>query len=279
MSHDDTIPTAAAPTETIDGTRVAFILSAGRTGTTFLGKVLPPLLPDVAFLQEPPGSRRLFMVSNALSAAGPDGLPVRWYRRLCRQRLDALGPGRKLVEINPFLVPIAHHLPTVVAPLDAVHMVRHPFGWIESMATFKAYGWRRRLVEHIPFALTRHRAADRWGDLSDLERWAWRWRLAVETNGAACAAARTTALVRYEDLFSPDIAVRQKTLDTILGIVAPGQHVDAARIAWDNSVNPAPTRSEAGAASWPSDIRRRVADIVGPLARAHGYDGEESWRE
>jgi hypothetical protein len=259
-------------TTPLDGNRISFILSAGRTGTSFLAAVCPALVPGRAFLQEAPPARRIFMLSNA-AAAGL--VPADWAERLFlrdRARRLARAAG-EIVEINPFLVPLAPRLAELVRPLRIVHMVRDPRSWIHSMANFKAAGWRRPLIDWVPFAQTVHPAArPEWRRLDPIRRYAWRWRLANEQIEAAREGAAHYALVRYEDLFGGDWAARCAALRRVLGLWHAKDRCDAAVIPWETAVNASRERELAAWERWPAAARRDAAAIVAPLMPRYGYD-------
>lgn len=257
----------------LDGSRISFILSAGRTGTTFLASVCPALTPDLVYVQEPPRSRTTFMLANAATAGliARDRAEGLFMRR--RTRLLAGDARSSYVEINPFLAPLAPRLPDLVDPLRVVHMVRDPRSWVPSMANFKAWGWRRTVIDWVPFAQTVHPAARAtWGRLDDIRRYAWRWRLANEQIAACAERCRDYVVVRYEDLFSGNPASRSRALGSILSTLRADARFDDAAVPWDTTVNPSTKLELEAWERWSDDDRRDVAAIVEPLMARFGYE-------
>jgi len=260
----------------LDGDRISFILSAGRTGTTFLASICPALTPNRQYLQEPPWSRSIFMLSNAASCGW---VSPRWAERLFvhdrARRLTANGTSSEIVEINPFLTPLAPRLPDLVHSARIVHMVRDPRSWVPSMANFKAWGWRRAIIDWVPFAQTVHPAArSYWRRLDTIRRYAWRWRLANEQIEACCDRCRHYVMVRYEDLFSNDRATRSQALKSILITLRAEDQIDDSGIPWDTAANPSIQRELDAWESWSAEAKREVADIVAPQMHRYGYDIE-----
>lgn len=263
----------------LDGKRLQFILSAGRTGTTFLAHVAPVLFPTVTIRQEPPGSRPLFV---ALNAATVGVFGQGWLEQLyfaARRRWLIRGrPDERFVEINPFIVPLASKLGEMVRPLRVVHMVRDPRDWIQSMGSFKAFGWRRHAVDYVPFAQSIHPSVSRtWLRLDPIQRLGWRWRLANEQIDACRAACERYELVRYEDLFSPDPATRVAAVRTILNVVAPETSPDLSAVPWGETINPAGRETVPAWQRWSEPVKASVAAIVGVQMKRYGYEGGPEW--
>lgn len=260
----------------LDGSRISFILSAGRTGTSFLAFVCPVLTPHRQYVQEPPWSRSIFMLSNAASAGW---VSPHWAERLFvhnrARRLAAIGTPFEMVEINPFLAPLTPRIPDLVLSSRIVHMVRDPRSWIASMANFKAWGWRRAAIDWVPFTQTVHPAArSYWRQLDTIRRYAWRWRLANEQIEASRGRCHHYVMVRYEDLFSIDRTTRSQALKSILTTLGAEHEIDDSAIPWDTVVNPSIEHELDSWESWSADAKREVADIVALLMRRFGYDTE-----
>lgn len=257
----------------IDGERLRFVLSAGRTGTTFLREFLKARggALDVAF--EPPTSRRCWVLWNAEQAGlAPRGLASRIVIR--RRRADALGvaPGRVRLEINSFMSPFVGDLCEHTDALGLVHMVRHPFTWIPSMGNFKAAYWRRHVIDHVPFTHQVHPLARaEWRRLHEVVRLAWRWRLANEGLGVAETASAIYLRVRYEDFVSRDEAVRDDTLAAMLSVVDPAFDGRAPQPDRRERLNARPAGEVPDWRDWDAGLAAEVREICAPLMARYGY--------
>jgi len=263
----------------LDGNRLSYVLSAGRTGTTFLAHVLPGIAPSLAIRQEPPGSRPLFMLMNAALA----GLaPMRWSERIYladrRRWLRRLPSGQRIAEISPFILSLAPRFGELVRPLRVVHMVRDPRDWIQSMGNFKAWGWKRHVIDYVPFARPVHPDARRqWLGLDSHSKHAWWWRMANEQIEACRAACESYALIRYEDLFSSDATLRERMLRQVVAVLDPGAAPDLSSVPWNLAVNPGGRGTFSGWRGWSDQAKANVAAILAGSMARYGYGGEPEW--
>lgn len=221
-----------------------FVLSAGRTGTVFLEKLLSVYAPHLKAEHEPSPTREQMMLANLRNDFGIGKRVLRWWFKRSREaRLRAAnGP---YVELNPFLCAMTDLLCDGDRPTRIVHITRAPESWARSMTVFKASSKFRLIIDYVPFAkpYPSPRPAG-WRNWSfyrrNLARWAWcNARIRALQNRADYYVH-----IRYEDLFSADAAIRQdcvmKVFDT-LGLERPE------RIDWstfDVRVNPAPPSSD-----------------------------------
>ncbi len=258
----------------LDGQKLRFILSAGRTGTVFLSRALAKLYPQHEVVHEPPSSRRMFMLWNAEAAGlAPAGSARRLFVQNRRRVLAANG-SRLRIEINPFLHPLAPELHELVDPLYVVHLVRDARDWIRSMANFGAAGWRRHLIEYTPFARTIHPAAKRgWSGLDTFSRFAWRWQLANEQLLSLAEHTDYYCRIRYEDLFSADESAAGISLRQLVSGLQIEETDRMADICWTQRANPGRHGKIDDWREWPEEVRDRVMDICGPLMKEFGYAG------
>src|SRR6056297_795110 len=146
-----------------------YVLSAGRTGTMFLERLVQTYCEGVTVKHEPSPSRRLLLLGNLRNDTGLlSGVVGRMAARHRVRRHDGPNP---FIEINPFLCPVTDLLPQPGRPLRVVHMVRAPGDWARSIVTFKASDRYRALVDWVPFA--KPYPAPRpegWGGLSEFEQ-------------------------------------------------------------------------------------------------------------
>lgn len=213
------------------------------------------------------------MLWNA-EAAGwvPAGTARRVFTGNRRRVLRGLADGRIRIEINPFLHPLAPELHEIVDPTHIVHLVRDARDWITSMANFGAAGWRRHVIDFVPFARTIPPGAlDHWRSLDTITRFAWRWRLANEQLLASAEHAGHYCLVRYEDLFSADRSQARAALLRLLAAMPPGDAGAPFDANWTQRVNPSPGGKIGPWRQWPRDTQETVMEICGPLLESFGY--------
>lgn len=262
----------------LDGQRLRFILSAGRTGTVFLSKFLAGMYPQHRIVHEPPSSRRIFMLANAEAAGrAPQGIALRLFTANRARALKRLPDQSILLEINPFLYPLADRMEQVIEPLHVVHLVRDARDWIRSMANFGAASWRRYLIDYVPFARAIHPAARReWRSLDTISQFAWRWRLANEQLLACGRNAAQYTLIRYEDLFSGDRSHANRSVLRLLSILPPQHGSESPAVPWETRVNPGREGKIEPWQHWPRETSDRVTEICGSLQKQFGYiDADE----
>jgi hypothetical protein len=242
-----------------------YILSAGRTGTVFLERLLAQYAPDCVAEHEPTPTREQMMLANLRNDWGlGDGLLRRWFDGArARRRARAAGP---YVEINPFLCAMTDLLPRAGHPLRIVHVTREPDSWARSMTVFKASAKFRWFIDYVPFAkpfpAPRPQGWARWsGYERNLARWVWCNQRICSLKGQA----ESYTHIRYEDLFAADQAVRQCAVDKVfdgLGLDRP------AAIDWSlfaTKANPAPVSTRRFAP-------KVSTEFLKPLARDLGYE-------
>jgi hypothetical protein len=247
-----------------------FVLSAGRTGTVFLTRTLPARIPALHAVHEPPGARSLLMAGNLRALTGRGGA---WLAHDLAHgltsRMARCPDGHRYVEINPMLCPLTDLLADLVSPLHVVHLVRHPVSWTRSIRAFKASGWRRHLIDAVPFAnpAPAPRPAG-WLGFDPVQQALWRWRACNEAIEAIAPRCAAFTQLRYEDLFLAPTATREATLRRLidaLGVPAPD---DLAPLLEAPRANRAP---EAEPLSVPA---LAVERITGPLLERYGYEAD-----
>jgi hypothetical protein len=186
-----------------------------------------------------------------------------------QRRINSLGGLQASIEINPLLCPLTDVVGQLVAPLRVVHLVRHPVSWADSIIRFGASGWRKHVIDIVPFAkpYPPKRPAD-WHRLDDFEKALWRWRYCNEQILKLKDPAAAFTTVRYENLFAADTAVRSNALSALLG----GLGLESAGpYDWfdiDIRANSSGTGSQEGSAV----AREKIEAICGALMRKFGYD-------
>ncbi len=248
--------------------RVCFVLSAGRTGTVFLSRLLKQLLPGSLTLHEPFPARYEMVLANLRNGTGLGGGLLRWlFRRARQRRLKTLGRHRSYIELNPLLCPLTDLLPELEIPLHVVHLVREPASWARSIVSFGASKHYRAIIDFLPFAKPYPvPRPDGWAALDELERALWRWRFCNEQILALRPRCESYTIVRYEDLFSADPAQRQAALRDLFSQLPVTLEANLSIVDTSTRVNPAP-RSPA-----PGDISdAALRAICGDLMATLGY--------
>lgn len=243
------------------------VLSAGRTGTVFLTRTLPAHVGGLHVVHEPPGSRTTLVLGNLRAWSGWGG---GWLRDRIAAGIDArrrdLPPGTAYVEINPMLCPAADLLPDAVGPLRLVHLVRHPVGWVRSIRAFKASGWRRHLVDHLPFVSpSPWPRPEGFSEFDQVALALWRWRVCNERIEALAPRAERYLRLTYEELFTAERPVRIAALEQLLELLDRPMPADPTPLLEASVANPAPAGGRV-------DVDPELAErVCGPLLRRYGY--------
>ena len=248
------------------------ILSAGRTGTTYLAQLLEALYEEAAVLQEPIPSRSIYMLLNAADYGWPTRRMAFELYQLSRRLWSSQTRASKIIEINPFISGLAPQLVPSQSGKKVLHIVRHPYSWISSMMVFKGYSWRAFVTPFLPFVYgkpTMHQSS--WRALSTPEKFAWRW---IDVNQNIMATADAGFLykrVKYEDLFgNPEsryIAITE--ILKYFGLNTNG--ISEYLLQQSKKVNSAPADTLNKWDDWDKSILNKVEKIVAPLVERLDY--------
>jgi hypothetical protein len=256
-----------------------FILSTGRTGTTFLNDLLLHYYPELGCFQEPCYGNWLFNIYSNLYVLG-------WMKErtlsfakqhflYTRNKLVQNLSGNQYIEINPSLYGLGKMLKEVSGEIKILHMVRHPFTYIPSMLNFRPSAWRAHLVDLPLWNLNVSKALPekkiQWHGLSRIEKKAWNWVYVNQTIQCYKNISKKFLVVRYEDLFSQDDAIREKTFTEIvhfLGLPMPAAF-DVSR--FNHRVNPSQRNDIPPWSRWDEKTLASVCDICGDLMSDYAY--------
>lgn len=189
--------------------KVIVILSSGRTGTTALARIFDQAYESVCGKHEPKPSRRLRREGFAYLAG----------RRSLEQMVESLTRARTrlcaeidepiYVESNPYLLGYMEVLDSVFGQPQVIHVTRDPRTLIPSALNFGVQrGLKRFFSTFVPHWMVKpeemHSSPERtWSQMSEVERFAWYWRIANEHLDRATAIyGDRYRRVRYEDLFN-----------------------------------------------------------------------------
>jgi len=252
------------------------VLSTGRTGSTLLREHLRRLALPLEIAFEPPPSRSAYLLRNAAAAGAlPRALAHRHFLRAMRSAWAATPPGRLRIEMHAYLAPMVTELAAQYEPLRIAHLVRHPLTWIPSIANFKAAGWRRSLVDLVPYARQVHPAARRrWPRLEESERNAWRWRYTNECILALAEQAQAYALVRCEDLLSGDDELAGLALGHVLAPLLEPLTPPGGALPRERRLNASHGGGTPPWQRWPRSLRASVLAICAPVMPLLGYEDE-----
>lgn len=241
-----------------------YILSAGRTGTVFLEKLLATYAPGTVTEHEPKPTREQMMMANMRNDWGlrANGLK-RWFNAARNRREQRA--GGQYIEINPFLCAMTDLLPDPARPIRVVHITRDPSSWARSMTVFKASTKFRLIIDYIPFAKPYPSPRpEGWASWSFYERNLARWSWCNAQIAKLKIEAQAYTHLRYEDLFSADIATKEAAVMQVFDTLDLPRPDAIDWALFDTKANPAPpssTEFDAQAAS----------RICGHLAREMGY--------
>ena len=294
-------------------TDLAFIVSAGRSGTRLVGEGLNAAIADCRAVHEPDSAR----------AAGLGGLPARLRElglrhlvlgralgrssvgHLARRRFVRPPPDGEieaairaqrstlhdrvreplLIESNDAWHGLLPQLRAAFPRARIVAVIRDPRAWVRELLDRNRSGeLARRFPWPGPRRIHPRDVADAegtllWPTLDAFGRLCWDWRFAHRLIVPFAWGDPLTRLYRYEDLFA---AAGDESLQDLLAFVT--QH-DERQYAYE-AEGAAPTggESEPGLRTppWPewSDAGAALLDrLCGPLMHQYGYGKETAWRE
>jgi len=242
-----------------------YILSAGRTGTVFLEKLLSVYAPHILAKHEPSPTREQMMLANLRNDYGVGGGLLKWWFKKSRTKRVA-AESRTYIEINPFLCAMTDLLCETDHPVRIVHVTREPKSWARSMTVFGASSKFRWFIDYVPFAKPypnpRPSGWSRWTYYErNLARWVW-------CNSRICALedqAEAYTHVRYEDLFCEVEETRNDAVMRVLDTLGLERPIDIDWKLFDARENPAPSSNTRFA-------KTGVEQILHPLSRELGYE-------
>ena len=258
----------------IDGIRLRFVLSTGRTGTTQLREFLKKSRPELGIEFEPHPSRLAYLIWNAERAGYlPDGLAYKLIYNSKQHLLKKHTADKTVIEFDSYLSPLACQLLPHVHQAHVIHMVRHPYTWITSIGNFKAASWRKYAVDIVPFTETVHpKVAGKWRELGKLEKLAWSWRYVNECILEQKNNMKKYELIKFEDFVSIDQESRTHSISKMLQIIDPDYDGEILDINASDKINKSKDRHVEDWENWPADTIDSVNNICGDLIQTLGYE-------
>lgn len=255
--------------------RALFLLSTGRTGTTWLASVFEH---GGARAVHEPDPRWLRVVGNAHAAGAISR--ARAVDAVRRTRSDVIAASESdnvaYVESNSLISGLAGAILDAFDDVLVAQVVRAPESYVRSAIAWGQYRFAGRALNVVPY---RRLAAPqfrpwspserwRWAQKDQFERLCWTWtaqNAAMREQGAGSARFRT---LRFEDLVDPDTG-----RDVIAGLFTeldlPGGLVDAAIAAAASDKNESAPR--AAKVELDDAQLRRVREFCGEEAAHYGY--------
>ena len=257
----------------LNGNKLRFILSAGRTGTVFLSQSMGMLFPQHQIVHEPKSSRRMFMAYNAeMAGLLPTGTARSIFVRNRTRVIEQIPENCVRLELNPFLHPLAPSLHELVSPLHVVHLVRDARSWIESIVNFGASGWKKHIIEFLPFARTiPDQVRKEWRRLDTIGKFAWRWRMANDQILTVLNHTDNYRIIRFEDLFGSDDENVSDAFSSLISILPGSATGSTDDLPWLKKANRSERRIVNSWQSWPNSTKAQVDDICGELLLRFGY--------
>jgi hypothetical protein len=259
--------------EKINGDKFRFILSSGRVGTTSLREYLKENVSKIDVAFEPKSSRRAFMLWNMEQLFGLNNTCSESY--MLKQRFidyRKIKQGHTRIEINPFISPFCKVLSENIENMHVVHIIRHPYTWINSIMSFRALGWNKFVIDSIPFTRIRHPLAkSTWSALTEAEKFAWRWRLHNEQILESVNNFGEYKLIKYEDLSLGENEIKIKNLNDVMKVLIPEYDTTSININKLGKYNTSNGSKKSVLDNLTEEARDNIHGICKPLMKIFSY--------
>lgn len=259
--------------EKIDGDKFRFLLSSGRVGTTSLREYLKENIRNIDVAFEPKSSRPAFMLWNMENFLKiNNSLSESYVIRQRAKEFHKIHSGYTRIEINPFLTPFCKILTENIENMHVVHIVRHPYTWINSIMNFRALGWNKYVIDSIPFTRLMHPLAiNMWSALTEAEKFAWRWRLHNEQILEEINNYSVYKVFKYEDLSLGETDTKVDNLSEILKILVPDYDVSKININKLGKFNTSRPSKRSVLDNLSKKARGNIYEICEPLMKIFSY--------
>jgi len=290
----------------------AFIISAGRTGTTFLGAKAAEVIHDCFSVHEPDNLSvqplknieriREFgpwhmIFGRILGRTGPRALGTRyllgsWPESHCRMKIERMRSGyyarqeaSLIIESNPQWHYAIDLIPGVWPKAKIAIIIRDPRTWIQSWIQKGLRHTRMDLARYfppgriVPKHFNEPSGTDRLHDLDTFGKLAWEWQFVNRRLINHFEGNMLCSLFRYEDLFGESANEEMQRMVEFLA-----HHRDR-KYCYDIPKNFTRDRYHEskglfpGWQSWHPDRAMLVESLCSDLMRELGYGHEPCWRE
>lgn len=287
---------------------LAFIVSGGRTATTYLGYVLGKFIPDARSVHEPDLNDGLtlrtlnnlrefglwhMVLGRYLKRTGIRNLAQDYMsgelgfdetvRSVRQQRDDWHAAQRK-----PFIIESYCQWYGLLDPLrvaypqaKVVAIIRDPRDWVTSWMNYKGHHDETDLVLRMgqqrinPSIVGDETWEPYWRHMSPFEKLCWEWVQVYNRIDAFITKDVNCMLVRYEDLFSP-----QEFLSAVYFLCDQPEHVYRYRVDFAklSERRNASDGAMAHWADWSPEQAQFIDQLCGPLMQKYGYGLEDTWQ-
>lgn len=254
-----------------NGVKNVFILSTGRTGTTYLAKLFDRQ-KGIRAVHEPKPSRilRMWSMAHFDGKVSSDFMRSVIYDK--RSRLYSSVTDKTYVESNPFITGFTDVLQDVFDKPIVIHVVRDPRDYVKSsMNHGNGQGLKLFFNKFVPY----------WLPKSDKEvpmryRAATFWKIVNQSLvDYGKRHPENYHLIKYEDIFSG----KQKGVDELATIIG----IDKVKLKKSMQSKAGMNKSRHNAvASWQewSDYDcKKVNELCQPLMQQFGYGLEDEWQQ
>lgn len=256
-----------------DTSNVAFVLSTGRTGTTFLANYLTKF-DNVTAVHEPTHSRLIRMWTAArLEGHVDQGETSQVLKALTAPRYASRKPGL-YVESNPMLVGFSDVVDTVFNDPVIIHIVRDPRDYIRSAMNFGgSSGIKLLFNKFVPYWFTDVEQILNFDAHDDMRlMYAGYWRVANSFIKNSLSQSSNYHLLKHEELFADN----GENLDLIrkaLGLKKSKKSIMTNNLKHNKSTRNTTPEWE----QWSDDFCKSIAELCSPLMQEYGYGTEKSW--
>lgn len=251
------------------------ILTAGRTGSTYIDNLFRNNYSDVSVFAEREPSRLIKLLNNIglmqlpIVSSKSDKFARLLYAKSRNKWMNNCRGVSCIIEINPFIVGMGSYL-TDIESGPSIHIIRHPVAWVRSSIGFGSYSWRRSITPYFPLARERPPLSHPdWSKWTEIEKYSWRWvyRNKSIDNFSACRPKALHRVFKYEELFkdgAPNLS-QFKSIAAHLGL-NPENITEDKLI--QSVINPTHERHSI---QLTEEETKSILSICGDLARDYGY--------
>ena len=255
--------------------RSFFILSTGRTATTFLAELFDSN-KDIQALHEPKPSRILRMWSMASFEKRVSNAFLRSVLYRKRKKIFNSSTSAIYIESNPFLVGFTHVLSDVFEKPMVIHVVRDPRDFVKSSLNHgNDRGIKLFFNTHVPYWYPRvEKLLGLTGKQPMKVRAAAYWTLVnkyLEDYGNR--NPDNYILLRYEDIFSGN----QSDMKKLISLIGKSETTLLDKALSSKSINASRYNATPSWTNWSQEDCRKINELCQPLMASYGYGLETEW--
>lgn len=247
-----------------------YVLSTGRTGSTYLSLLLKEIVPALNFEHQKRGARLINIYSN---------LPLenKYYLSVMEFLFQISGRGMPpKPTVDPLLSGgisklISHDF------LDAkvIHLVRNPSKFVESFMNWKNQSLKKKILHHgvpfwnpVPFIFDEEISYREWLGMEKFEKFCWIWNY-KNRNFCKLKENNEYLLLRFEDITSKDDEIRNQALTDLSSFVGASQI--KSKDLFNSKVNKSEKKYFPAYQNWDDSMKESVKRYCGDFAKDLGY--------